>query len=560
MIYISVADRKIPSTQISKQDSATRGKIRTYDNFDIAISKKLYKASLHPKNIAPEKKELFIKLFSIYSGISEDEIRDKLKENSNRYVVLSYNLDEKDAKRLKELAYKLNIRKVFREFEDSNGRVINYGLSIIESGEKRDYVYDDTLTPLVGYIKKFENKRGITKIEGVKGIEKFYDDKLRPIQDEYLKGFRDVGSNIILNKKHIYKERIDGFNVNLNIPLKLQKRIENYIRAKKIELNAKEIIVAIMQPHSGKVLTLATSNGFNPNHIRVEDYPSLNANAVEKSFEAGSVLKPIIFSTLLDKDLIKLNEIVDTEGGTFKIGSRVITDDHKAKEMKMVDLIINSSNIGMSKIAQRLNAVEYYQALIDFGFNQLTGIDLPYEDRGVLVELTQLQKEIYKATVSYGYGIQTTFIQLLQAYNIFNNNGKIINPKLANSITLNDNRGFFIEHNEPKQIISPQTAKIMQNILVENVNRGTGKGAKVDGVLVGGKTGTAHIAKRGIYERTYNSSFFGFASDLNKTYTIGVTVYEPKDKYFASQTAVLVFKDVVEILVKLGYLTATKSY
>ncbi len=552
MLYISVADRKIPSTQIIKQDSATRGKIRTYDNFDISISKKLYKASIHPKNIDPDKKDLFIRLFSIYSGITENKIRKKL--NNNKYVVLSYNIGEKEAKRLKELAYKLNIRKVFREFEDSSGRVINYGLSIIESGEKRNYVYDDTLTPLVGYIKKFENRKGITKIEGVKGIEKFYDDKLKPIQDEYLKGFRDVGSNIILNREHIHKNRVDGFNINLNIPLKLQKRIENYLSSKEIELNAKEIIIGIMQPHSGKILTLATSNRFNPNHIKIEDYPSLNANAVENSFEAGSVLKPFIFSTLLDKELIKLDEIINTEDGTFKIGNRIITDDHRAKEMNMIDLIVHSSNIGMSKIAQRLNAGEYYQSLMDFGFNQKTEIDLPYENKGVLVELSQLQKEIYKATISYGYGIQTTFIQLLQAYNIFSNNGKIINPKLASSITLNDSRGFFIKHNKPKSVISPNTANIMKQILIENVKRGTGRKTKVDGIIVGGKTGTAHIAKKGIYEKAYNSSFFGFASDSNKTYTIGVTVYEPKDKYFASQTAVPIFKDVIGILVKLGYL------
>lgn len=553
MVYISATDRKLPSTQISKHDSATRGKISTIDEFDISVSQKLYKASLHPKNIDPQKRELFIKLFSIYSGIDEKEIREKLKDK-NRYVVLSYNIDEKVAKRLKELAYKLNLRKVFRDFEDSRGRVVNYGLSILESGEKRNYIYDDTLTPIVGYIKKFESDEGITKIEGVKGIEKFYDDKLRAIQDEYYKGYRDVGSNIILNKEHTFKERIDGFNINLNIPLKLQKIIEKLLTNKKLEMNAKEIIIGIMEPHTGRIISLATSERFNPNSIRVEDYPSLNANAVENSFEPGSVMKSVVFSILYDKGLIKLDEVIDTEWGKYKIGSNIITDDHKAKSMSMVDLIVHSSNIGMSKIAQRLSPTDYYQNLVNFGLSRKTGIDLPYENSGVFPELSQFQKEIYKATISYGYGIQTTFIQMLQAYNVFTNNGKLIEPKLAYSVTLSDNRGFLIESNEPKEIISKNTARLMQKILIENVKRGTGTKTKVDGIIIGGKTGTAHIARSGSYENLYNSSFFGFASDLNNSYTIGVTVYEPKGKYFASQTAVPVFKDVVEVLIKEGYL------
>ncbi len=557
MIYISSTDRKLPSTQISKEDSAIRGKIATIDEFDIAFSKKLYKASVYPKNIAPEKKELFIKLFSIYSDMKENIVRAKLN-SEDKFVVLSYNIDEKVAKRLKELAYKLNLRKVFREFEDSSGRVINYGLSIIESGEKRTYIYDDTLTPIIGYIKKFENNDNITKIEGVKGIEKFYDEKLRAIQNEYYRGYRDVGSNVILNKEHIFKERIDGFNVNLNIPLKLQRVIEKSLSNRKLEMNAKEIIVGIMEPHTGKILTLATSERFNPNDIKKEDYSNLNSTAIENSFEAGSVVKSLIFATLLDKGLIKLNEVINTEGGKYKIGSHTITDDHKEDSMSMVDIIVHSSNIGMSKIAQRLSAGEYYQSLVNFGLGHKTGIDLPYESAGVFPDLSLFQREIYKATISYGYGLQTTFIQMLQAYNVFTNNGKLTQPKIAHSITLNDNRGFLVEVEEPKEIISKNTARLMQRILIENVKRGTGVGAQVDGVIVGGKTGTAHIAKSGTYENLYNSSFFGFTSDLNNSYTIGVTVYEPKGKYFASQTAVIVFKDVVENLLKYEYLTKRK--
>lgn len=555
VIYISNTDRKLPATEISKEDSAIRGTIKSLDGFDLTVSKKLYKAIVYPKNISKDKRELFINLFSIYSGEPVEKIEKKL-DDSKFMVVLSYRIDEKRAKRLRELKYKLTSRKVFVEFEDESGRVINYGLDIIESGEKRIYLYEDAITPVVGYIKKIEDGT-FTDIDGVKGVEKSYNEKLKPIQDEYIKGYRDIGSNIILNAEHSFKERIDGLNIHLSIPLKLQSTIEKILDNKKIEYQAKEIIASIMMP-DGEILTLATSNRFNPNRILTKDYPSLNANAIEYAFEPGSVMKPILFAILLQRDLIDLDEVIDTENGYYKLKDRVITDDHPAKEMSMIDLIVHSSNIGMSKIAQRLDAQTYYESLLEFGFNQESGIDLPYESRGSIPNINTLRNEVYKATISYGYGLGTTFIQILRAYNSFINSGELVTPLVANYLSFKD-RYQQIPRPEKKRVISKEIAKQIEQILIENVERGTGRRTQVDNIVVGGKTGTAHIAKEGIYADAYNSSFFGFAKDSNHSYTIGVTVFEPKDRYFASQTAVPIFKEIVQTMINQGYLKKIKE-
>jgi cell division protein FtsI (penicillin-binding protein 3) len=211
-------------------------------------------------------------------------------------------------------------------------------------------------------------------------------------------------------------------------------------------------------------------------------------------------------------------------------------------------------------IANRLSGEDFYNGYKDFGLSLKTGIDLPYEKVGVIHKLYQYkagEKEgkdnIYKATDSYGQGITTTFMQVMKAYSVFNNNGKIVTPYIVNKNT----------NYEEKKIISEKTAQYMHKMLVETVRKGTGQKAQIDGLEIGGKTGTAQVVEDGRYQRKYISSFFGFANDKNKKYTIGVTVNDPVNRgknwyyYYASHSAVPVFKEIIKILVKLDYLEPT---
>jgi cell division protein FtsI (penicillin-binding protein 3) len=386
---------------------------------------------------------------------------------------------------------------------------------------------------------------------------------LRPLQNGRVHGERDIGNTIILNGKSSVRPAIAGMDLHLNIPVGLQKGLEALLDEAKKRHDAKEIIVIVMEAGSGKILALATSNRFDPSHIRRCDYPSLDVHAIEYTYEPGSVMKPITFALLLQNHKVNPLEIVRTYNGRFKLGRKVITDEHKEAWMSAENVIVYSSNIGMAQLAQRLDGVDFVEGLKAFGFTQKTGIDLPYEHTGVMPHITQMESEIYKATVGYGYGIRATLMQLVRAYNVFNNKGILVEPKIVEKMVDPLGKVYPPSYQEnPRQILPPATARQMLGILQKVVAKGTGTKAQIEGLTIGGKTGTAHIASRkGGYARRYNSSFIGFANDKSHRYTIGVLVREAKKPYhyFAAMSAVPVFRDVVQLMVEKGYLVPDPS-
>ena len=149
-------------------------------------------------------------------------------------------------------------------------------------------------------------------------------------------------------------------------------------------------------------------------------------------------------------------------------------------------------------------------------------------------------------------------MQLIRAYSAFSNHGKIIYPKIVSEFI--DGYGSIIKNqlDEPIQVIKASTADRMKKILIKTVEKGTGKKARTQGIIIGGKTGTAHIVENGKYVEKYNTSFIGFAQGKSRNYTIGVLVIQPKISQFASQTAVPVFKKAVDTMVEYNYLTKIK--
>ena len=575
--------RRLPKLLTSKKELAVRGDIISSDNFKISSSKKLYKASIDTRFLDLNKKDLFIKLFSIYSNIQEKIIRKKINKSLKKpgSIVLSYNIDSRSAKNLKELGFKLRRLKVFKSVTVRGGKILR-GLSVNESGEKRLYSYTNALTPVVGYISKYESKQEKTKVKGIKGLEKSYDELLNNTKDGILKGERDVLSYISFNKESVIKSRDDGATLSLNIPLKLQKNIEMILDNYKKKLQAKEIIISIVESNTGKVLSLATSNRFDPQNIKQKDIPSLNVKAIEHPYEPGSILKPISLALVLNKNLVKKNELLfaynkskpnkkgEYKRGSYKIGRFRIKDDHRFKKhyLTIDDIIVYSSNIGILQLVQRLRGEEFSSGLKKFGITERTGIDLPYEKRGRMPKVYQFRAgeskgkdNVFKATVSYGQGMTSTFMQMLKAYTVFNNDGYIVTPQIVSALVTPNNKTLTIDNQEPIKVISKRSANQIKRMLIKTVNEGTGVNTKIEGLEIGGKTGTAQIARGGKYLRRYISSFFGFANDKNNKYTIGVTVFEPVStgKYwyyhYASHSAAPVYKELVQTLLKFNYLT-----
>lgn len=553
MFFTVVNNRHVPSLYRVETSHASRGSIISADGFHLAISKKLYKAVVDTRYIDPKKKELFIKLFSIYSGMSKKEITKKLAKR-NGVVVLSYNIEEIQAHYMKKLAQELRRFKVFLALKNpSTGLRSVHGLSILESGESREYPYGTLLTPILGYPHKLEQD-GFTYIQGVKGVEKRFDNELSARQDSYSRGKRDVNGYIILNKESFTKPAINGMDLKLTIPIAFQIKIERMLDAMKKELKAKEIMIAIMDSHKGDVYAIASSNRYLPKDIKRSDYPSLNSDMIEYSFEPGSVLKPITFSLLLEHKLVNPYDLVNGHNGRFKMGRKVITDEHRFDWLSAENVIVYSSNIGIAQLAQKLSGYDFNQGLKRFGFSQKSTPDLIYERAGSIPSAKRLENEIYKATCAYGYGIRVNLMQLLRAYSVFNNNGFMVSPKIVHS--------FINQHGQEKktlpvesvEVLSSATAQRVKKILIKTVNKGTGRKAITPGLEVGGKTGTAHIVEKGEYVSKYNTAFMGFANDKTSKFTIGVVVIQPQKSQFASQTAVPVFKNAVDIMIEDDYL------
>ncbi len=541
-----VNNQKNLSLSVKKVDIPLRGAILSQDGFSLAQSYLLYKVSMDTNSLNPNKRDFFINLFSIYSGIDQAKIASKIKKTG--YIILTYNINEATARSLRSLNSKFLANDVFIEFTKNGKTHQKIGLIIEISGINRLYPYKDAIEPILGYTQKFENKK-LTTPHGIKGIEKYYDLALSPKNDGISLGFRDVGFNIIYDKKTLTKEKIDGSNIILNINLIMQKRIEKVLDSYKAKYQNDEIIAGIMNPKTGAIIALASSNRFNPKNII--DPNMLNSSAIERAFEPGSTIKPMIFSLLLDKGLINPLSPINLEHGKIKIGSNIFRDDTPPPKNAITqDVIIRSSNVGMIKLSRKLSGLEMHEGLASFGFGAPSEIDLPYEKRGIIPSAQKLTSEIYKASASFGYGLSTTFVQILRAYGAFANDGRITTPHIANKI-ITSQKTLIPKVNEI-QVISPESSRKMREILIKAVESGTGKRAQTEGFIIGGKTGTARkiTVGSGYSDNSYNGSFFGFASKNSKEFVIGVVSFGNKDKddYYGSRSAAPIFKEIVKIL------------
>lgn len=533
-LYLSIAKPTgyfTPKIKITQ--SAVRGNIKT-NEYSVSKSEQLYGVYVYPKYLDPNKKQLFYTLFSIYTDIPVWKLKRKVIIGKQKGIS-RVRIALVDLKTKQNLIYLRKVLDKKRVFLMNKKTGIRLGYEIESLDFKRVYPYKDTLQPFLGRYRKDEKT-------GENGLEYYYNDFLSAKQDGYKIGFRDVYGNIIYDKTAKIKRPVNGDDLKLNINLVLQRKIEKLLSEKKIKYQAKEVMAAVMDSKTGKIIAIATSNRYDPAHITPKDIPNMRISAVREVFEPGSVMKPITFAILLENNKVNPYEVLNGHNGRWKPEWRKtpIRDDEPFKWLSAEDAIVHSSNIILSELSLRLTAQEFYEGLKRFGFSELTGIDLPFEMKGKIRPVKLLNYPIYKSTTAYGYGILVNFIQLLKAYNSFNNNGIEVTPRIA------DMPG------EAKRVMSAKNARIMLKILRKVVEKGTGKAALMDNVFTAGKTGTAHVSKRGRgYQKIYNSSFIGFANGKEKKYTIAVTFFDIRAKwpnYFASQSAVPTFRQIIDIM------------
>ena len=391
--------------------------------------------------------------------------------------------------------------------------------------EKRVYPYGDTLQPILGYT--------YGKLAKGFGIDAF------------------MGT-----------ETAQGANVHLTIDLALQQRIEKVLDTARNALDADDVLAVVMESNSGKIVAMASANRFDPNHITKQDIPILANKFTNYTYEPGFVIAPLVMAAALQKGLVKPEQTIYVNNGRYKIdGTHTLTDSEKHMMLTPEGIIVHSSNIGIAKIAEEFSGDEFRESLEAFGLGTKVPFPLKRNNAGRMQSAKRLNNALFRINTSYGYGMSATFLQLLQGYSLFDNDGKRVRPNIIASIE-RDGNVTLPEAPKPERILSSETTQIMRKFLVANVQKGTAQQAYYPGLEIGGKTGTAHIARKGRYVKEYHSSFYGFVDDASgHRYTIGVLVIRPKapGAYFASRSAVSVFKRVVQEMVGQGYLKAERK-
>jgi cell division protein FtsI/penicillin-binding protein 2 len=259
---------------------------------------------------------------------------------------------------------------------------------------------------------------------------------------------------------------------------------------------------------------------------------------ITDTFEPGSILKVVVMASGLDAGVVKPDTPCDICSGPLKLDKYFIRtwNDKYTPDISMTDVIVESDNVGMSFVGQKLGADKLYDYLTKFGFGQKTGIDLQGE---VAPKLRQkgTWNEVDLATTSFGQGIAVTGIEMVRAVSVIANGGYLVTPRVVDKVN-GDGWEEKVESDDPVRIISEQAASEITQMMVEAAGRGEAAWSKIPGFSVAGKTGTAQIPVAGHYDAANtNHSFIGFASANNPKFVMLVTLKSPQSSPWAAETA-----------------------
>ncbi|MGQ9819735.1 MAG: peptidoglycan D,D-transpeptidase FtsI family protein [Candidatus Kapaibacteriales bacterium] len=400
---------------------------------------------------------------------------------------------------------------------------------------KRFYLFDNVASNIIGFSNIDNN--------GISGIEHKFDSILKGKQAQAI-FFRDAHGRLKPNLEFSHFESIDGTPITLTIDINLQRLAEYHLIKTVNRTKAKSGCVIIINPENGEILSLANYPNFNPNNVMNISNEELKIVAVNSAFEPGSTLKPIILAIALENRLIDENEIFSTFGGKLNIGDVQIFDEHPTTEVNIEQAIAYSSNIAMVQIASRIPSEILLEGLYAFGLGKKTGLELPGELSGSLKTLEELTPTQIKY-IGFGYGITATPIQLLTAYCSIANGGFLIKPHLIKEIRTSNQKS---QENQisSKRIISESTANKIKNYLTKVVEYGTGKSAKIEGLSIAGKTGTAQKYVESKYSKSnYLNTFIGFFPVESPKMVILIFLDEPQTEIYASTTVAPVFRELV---------------
>jgi cell division protein FtsI (penicillin-binding protein 3) len=380
--------------------------------------------------------------------------------------------------------------------------------------------------------------------QGLEGVEMRYD--------EYLRG--ESGSSIVERDalgRRVLVQGVEtlqippGSDVQLTLDTSIQHLAERELETTATKYRAKAGIAVVADPFTGEILALANYPFFNPNNFTQQSSNQWRNRAVTDSFEPGSTFKTILAASALEEGVVGREDLFFCENGKYAYAGKIIHDTHEHGWLPFAKIIQYSSNIGVTKVAEKLGKERYAKYIEKFGFGQPTGIDLPGEASGA-VRRSEKWAAIDLATHAYGQGIAVTPIQLVTAYGAVANGGFLMRPFIVKRAV--DADGHVLWENQPhvvRRVIAEQTARTLTSILKGVVDEGgTGVLASVEGFEVAGKTGTAQKPEHGVYTKKRVASFVGFIPADQPRLVMAVIVDEPESSVYGGTVAAPAFRNI----------------
>lgn len=377
---------------------------------------------------------------------------------------------------------------------------------------------------------------GFTNIDdrGQEGVELAFD--------EWLSGTPGV-KKVIRDNRGRFVENLDlikpaqpGKDLTLSIDRRIQYLAFRELRNTMIANGASSASAVVLDVTTGEVLAMVNLPTFNPNAASLGKPDAHRNRAITDTMEAGSTIKPITAAAALEAGAVTPTTQFNTAPGWIPNGRWRTTDTHNYGVLDVTGIIRKSSNVGAAKLAALVPDQQYYEFLHKFGYGQKTGSGFPGEAAGSLLSPAQWDGTS-KQTMSYGYAMSTTALQIARAYATLANEGRAIAPTFVKG-----------QRNEPEQIISPEIARqVMKMMQTVTEPGGTATQAAILGYHVAGKTGTARKSKGGTYSRDYRALFAGVVPVDNPRFSMVVVIENPTaGSIYGGLVAAPVFHNVME--------------
>ncbi len=491
-----------------------RGSMIASDGKNIVLNQSAYLVFAEPKKI--DSIASFSDRVGAILGNESKDLRVLLGDSSRVWVPIGHKVE------------------AFRVDQLKNLKLTGLGF---EKEPKRYYPESSMAAHLVGFVGSDENG----KDTGYFGLEGFYNRELAG-KDGELVIEKDIrGAPILVGETHRVEPE-DGRSLVLWLDRTVQRVVEGRLSEGVAKYGAKEGSIVVMDPKTGGILAMASTPSYDPSNFGEYSREFYKNPVVASSFEPGSIFKVVIMAAGIDAGLVTPSTMAE-ETGPVRVGEYYIRtwDDKYRGQISMTDVLVHSSNVGMVFVEKKLGREGMLGALHNFGFGELTGIDLQEE------AVTNLRKdsewgEIDLATTSFGQGIAVTPIQIVRAVAAIANGGSLVVPRVVKEIRDRTGKTIQMKPGKTKTVLSPSSARIMTEMMIAAVDRGEAKWAKPKGYRIAGKTGTAQIPVSGHYDATKTiASFVGFAPADDPRFIMLVTLREPTSSPWGSETAAPLF-------------------